>query len=122
MRLGDPPEFQHELGRPTKDYLGQLRKLPKLEDQGDGVRNYMGLILNMLAGHHDIILIDEPEAFLHPPQARLLARILAERASKQQLFLATHSTLLCRRFRGRGSNDDCAAHPKRRNQSRSGAQ
>ena len=44
MRLGDPPEFQHELGRPTKDYLGHRRKPPKLEDQGDGVRNYMGLI------------------------------------------------------------------------------
>ncbi len=92
LRIGDPPEFQHDLGRPTTGYLEELRKLPKLEDQGDGVRSYMGLILNMLAGNHDIILIDEPEAFLHPPQARLLGQVFAERANKNQVFLATHST------------------------------
>lgn len=92
MRIGEPPEFQHESGSPTMDYLEKLRRLPKLEDQGDGVRSYMGLILNMLAGHYEIVLIDEPEAFLHPPQARLLARVLAERADRQQVILATHST------------------------------
>jgi energy-coupling factor transporter ATP-binding protein EcfA2 len=92
LRIGEPPEFEHDSGSPTKSYLEKLRRLPKLEDQGDGIRSYMGLILNILAGNHDIILIDEPEAFLHPPQARLLAQVLAERADEHQVFLATHST------------------------------
>ncbi|CAN5585764.1 hypothetical protein BH11ACT6_BH11ACT6_12960 [soil metagenome] len=92
LRLGAPPVFEHDSGRPTKEYLDKLRALPRLEDQGDGVRSYMGLILNMLAGQQDIFLIDEPEAFLHPPQARLLAQVFAERADRQQVFLATHST------------------------------
>ncbi len=39
-----------------------------------------------------IILLDEPEAFLHPPQARLLGELIArERSVGQQLFIATHS-------------------------------
>lgn len=92
LRLGTPPPFEHESGRPTMNYLEELKKLPRLEEQGDGVKSYMGLVLTMLAGHHEIILIDEPEAFLHPPQARLLARVLAERSRNQQVFLATHSS------------------------------
>ncbi|MGH3626895.1 MAG: ATP-dependent nuclease, partial [Sciscionella sp.] len=42
---------------------------------------------------HSIQFLDEPEAFLHPPQARLLGRYIAEsRRQKSQLFIATHST------------------------------
>ena len=40
-----------------------------------------------------VLLLDEPEAFLHPPQARLLGEIIAkERSPQAQLFVATHST------------------------------
>lgn len=39
-----------------------------------------------------IQFLDEPEAFLHPPQARLLGELIArERKAKSQLFIATHS-------------------------------
>jgi len=38
------------------------------------------------------LLVGEPEAFLHPPQARLLGRILAEQhADGTQVVVATHS-------------------------------
>jgi predicted ATP-dependent endonuclease of OLD family len=37
-------------------------------------------------------LIDEPEAFLHPPQARLLGMMLSKHTpNTRQLFIATHS-------------------------------
>jgi len=37
-------------------------------------------------------LIDEPEAFLHPPQERLLGKMLAKNNKKErQLFISTHS-------------------------------
>jgi hypothetical protein len=39
-------------------------------------------------------LIDEPEAFLHPPQARFLAKLLSEdsAAAERVAFLSTHSS------------------------------
>jgi hypothetical protein len=91
LRIGDCPSFAHDNGRPTQEYLRQLKALPRLEDQGDGVRSYLGLFLHIAAGHHEALLIDEPEAFLHPPQARRLGSVLAGRAQKQQAFIATHS-------------------------------
>lgn len=92
LRVGDIPTFDHEDGIPAADYLTALRGLPLLEEQGDGMRSYLGLLLHLFAGAHQITLVDEPEAFLHPPQARLLGNTLASRASEsQQIFMATHS-------------------------------
>ena len=64
-----------------------------LHNQGDGMRSFASVILHLLAPITPTVLIlDEPEAFLHPPQARLLGEIIAaERSSKTQLFVATHS-------------------------------
>lgn len=92
LRLGPRPEFEHDSGRPSDRYLRALKALPKLEEQGDGVRSYLGLVLHISAGAHQVLLIDEPEAFLHPPQARRLGGVLARRAHAQQAFIATHST------------------------------
>jgi hypothetical protein len=91
LRIGDCPPFTHQQGRPTEQYLRGLKALPRLEDQGDGMRSYLGLFLHIAAGHHEILLIDEPEAFLHPPQARRLGALLANRSQRQQAFVATHS-------------------------------
>ena len=64
-----------------------------LHKQGDGMRSYASVILHLLAPiTPSILLLDEPEAFLHPPQARLLGEIIAaERPSRAQLVVATHS-------------------------------
>jgi len=80
--------------RPDAEYLDGLRSLSLLHEQGDGVRSMLGLLLDLLTGHQTLSLIDEPEAFLHPPQARFLAKLLAVDASSQDraAFLATHSS------------------------------
>lgn len=80
--------------RPDHDYLEALRSLPLLHEQGDGVRSMLGLLLDLLTGHQTVSLIDEPEAFLHPPQARFLAKLLALDAMSQgrTAFLGTHSS------------------------------
>jgi hypothetical protein len=96
LRLGPRPEFTHSDGMPTDDYLEALEALPQLEEQGDGVKSFLGLTMQLIAGTHQVILVDEPEAFLHPPQARLLGRLLAERALNQQVFIATHSSDIVR--------------------------
>lgn len=96
LRVGDRPPFEHESGRPEQSYFQELKRLGKLEEQGDGVRSYVGLLLHILAGVQEILLIDEPEAFLHPPQARLLGKVLAEHAKEKQVFAATHSSDIVR--------------------------
>ena len=80
--------------RVSRDYLKRLvASTVPLHDQGDGMRSFASVILHLLAPITPTVLIlDEPEAFLHPPQARLLGEIIAtERSSQTQLFLATHS-------------------------------
>ena len=64
-----------------------------LVQQGDGMRSFASVILHLLAPiSASVLLLDEPEAFLHPPQARLLGEIIAtEKSSRAQLFVATHS-------------------------------
>jgi hypothetical protein len=72
-------------------YLAELRELPLVADQGDGMRAFIGLVLALTATPFPLVLIDEPEAFLHPPQARELGRQLAL-PSGQQRIIATHSS------------------------------
>ena len=81
--------------RISNPYLERLRTSAKpLKDQGDGMRSFASVILHLLAPiTPSILLLDEPEAFLHPPQARLLGEIIAkEKSPRAQLFVATHSS------------------------------
>jgi hypothetical protein len=56
------------------------------------MRAFVGVILHALVVNHTVILIDEPDAFLHPPQARLLGRMLIEETpNDKQVFISTHS-------------------------------
>lgn len=79
--------------RPDRRYLDALRELPLLHSQGDGVRSMVGLLLTVTTGSQSVCLIDEPEAFLHPPQARYLGRLLSEdsRTFEQVSVMSTHS-------------------------------
>lgn len=78
--------------RVSGTYLKRLNELPQLQDQGDGMRSLMGILLHVITNQRSAILIDEPEAFLHPPQARMLGELLVNNVTADtQLFLATHS-------------------------------
>jgi hypothetical protein len=78
--------------RVSIDYIRQIELLPPLQTQGDGMRSFAGVLLYTSVGRESILLIDEPEAFLHPPQARQLGRMLvADKPVERQLFVATHS-------------------------------
>jgi len=70
-----------------------LAQTEELEQQGDGMRSFASVILQTLADPiPSILLLDEPEAFLHPPQAKILGRLLAKKRPRDaQLFIATHS-------------------------------
>jgi len=73
------------------DYRQRLRNAPRLDVQGDGMRGFVGVLMHVLLGHQAISLVDEPEAFLHPPQARQLGKRIAEEHADGQVFIATHS-------------------------------
>lgn len=92
--VGERPELGPGEQRHSLAYSSRFRsQMVPLADQGDGMRSFASVILHLLASATpSILLLDEPEAFLHPPQARLLGEIIArEKTPRAQLFLATHS-------------------------------
>lgn len=91
--VGKRPIPKKNEDRTSFGYLNELEKLPLLSEQGDGMRSFVGVLLSAFISNHTVLLLDEPEAFLHPPQARLLGKMLAkDLPTNRQLFLATHSS------------------------------
>ena len=92
IHIGSKPTMEKGEDRASGSYLKKLNCIPQAQDQGDGVRSYLSILLNVFVTPHPILLIDEPEAFLHPPQARLLGKLLAEKLNGSgQIFISTHS-------------------------------
>lgn len=60
----------------------------------DGVKAFTGIITEVIAGDPNVILIDEPEAFLHPSLASKLGFELSRAAlsSDKRVFVSTHSS------------------------------
>lgn len=92
LYVGEKPLMAQGEDRVSNNYLNELEKRDLLHEQGDGMRSFVGVLLTSFVSNHSMLFIDEPEAFLHPPQARLLGKMLAkDLPSERQLFLATHS-------------------------------
>lgn len=93
FHVGEEPERDRDRDRVSEQYLNELNRLPGLDWEGDGIRSFVGGLLAALCGAHPVLMIDEPEAFLHPPQARRLSAALARTAKElgRQLIIATHS-------------------------------
>ena len=73
-------------------FKGKAPGYPLLDTQGDGIRSVLGMISAIVSVKKPVILLDEPEAFLHPPQALQLGEIISELVEpSQQIFIATHS-------------------------------
>lgn len=92
LHIGHAPDKTAYTIDKQDDYYNQVAKLPKLQEQGDGMRSFASILLDTFTSEHTITLIDEPEAFLHPPQARLLGKMLAKNnPDNRQLLISTHS-------------------------------
>ena len=92
LYMGLRPMPKEGTDRISLDYITQLEELPTLHTHGDGMRSFTGILLYASVGRESILLVDEPEAFLHPPQARLLGRMLVNnKRSDRQLFISTHN-------------------------------
>ena len=68
--------------------------IPKIDSQGDGFRSFAGIVIGLLICKNRIILLDEPEAFLHPAQAFFLGKWIGENSAAlgSQLLICTHSS------------------------------
>jgi predicted ATPase len=84
-----PPPGYFDDARPFRE---ELDKLSTVESQGDGVKAFLSKLLPIVTAAYPIVIIDEPEAFLHPPQAFKMGEILGRVATKNQVqvILATH--------------------------------
>jgi len=92
LHVGEAPDKDAYTMAQELEYYGEITKLPNLDEQGDGMRAFASVLLEAFANKYTVTLIDEPEAFLHPPQARMIGKILAQsNLSGRQLFVATHS-------------------------------
>lgn len=69
----------------------------RLDEQGDGIRSFIGIVSAFLAVKRALFLVDEPEAFLHPPQAFRIGEFIAEQANNtRQIIVSTHSSDILR--------------------------
>ena len=91
LRLGGVPQRIGDEDRASPTYLRRLNELPFLGNQGDGMKSFASVLLATTCSDYDVALIDEPEAFLHPPQALELGRILGDGGVNTQYVCATHS-------------------------------
>jgi ABC-type cobalamin/Fe3+-siderophores transport system ATPase subunit len=64
-----------------------------INEASDGVKAFTGILTEVIAGDPNIILIDEPEAFLHPALAYKLGLELSKATigSDKKVFISTHS-------------------------------
>lgn len=84
-------EFSDEQTR-QEAYAKVLETYKQVQDQGDGIKSFTGILLYLMLDYYSTFLIDEPESFLHPPQANIMGRIIGETLSdNQQAFISTHS-------------------------------
>lgn len=93
--IGDPVrlngEYEDEQTR-LEEYAKILDTYKQVQNQGDGIKSFTGILLYLMLDYYRTFLIDEPESFLHPPQARIMGQIIGQTlSSQQQAFISTHS-------------------------------
>jgi len=87
-----PMDVEEEQGDDdrARAFHGRAHDIAQLSD---GVRAFTGLTAAVMSADYRIMLVDEPEAFLHPPLARKLGKRLTQLASERgaNVLASTHS-------------------------------
>lgn len=107
-----PPTIEFRVGPDFSSLPEEPRKAretlegcEQLDEQGDGLRSYAGIVTAMTCANRPVILIDEPEAFLHPPQAFRIGEFISSMAAdNRQIVVATHSVDVLRGLVSRSAN------------------
>ncbi|MBW8361681.1 MAG: ATP-binding protein [Kaistella sp.] len=95
VKLADeePQSERQEKGWENESIDFHSKAFP-IEQASDGVKAFTGILSTLIAGDPKIMLIDEPEAFLHPALANILGKEIGKilRESQKRLFASTHSS------------------------------
>lgn len=94
IRLSQRPPIDDMQERGIHAEAVQFHANAQLIDQAsDGVKAFTGIITEVMAGDPRALLIDEPEAFLHPSLASKLGYEVSRAAlsSDKRVFVSTHS-------------------------------
>ncbi|QFY43976.1 AAA family ATPase [Candidatus Methylospira mobilis] len=90
FRIGENFDDCPEDPRKALSYFDDFERL---DTQGDGLRSFVATLLAVLVGKRPVLLLDEPESFLHPPQAFRLGEVIADQAvGERQVVVSTHSS------------------------------
>lgn len=94
ISLVDKPLNESDRDSIAPDIIESLENGKLSNDVSDGIKAFVGILLELIAGEAETILIDEVEAFLHAPLARKLGVIISRIAVEQnkQVFVTTHNT------------------------------
>jgi ABC-type cobalamin/Fe3+-siderophores transport system ATPase subunit len=86
----DPLADEQSLNEKARSYH---KEAVHIKDASDGVQAFTGIVTAVMSGEFHTILVDEPEAFLHPPLARKLGKHLGSLAAERGgcLLASTHS-------------------------------
>lgn len=93
--IGEPVKFDQEFPDEQtrqEEYAKVLDTYEQVQNQGDGIKSFTGILLYLMLDYYSTFLIDEPESFLHPPQANIMGQIIGGTLrDNQQAFISTHS-------------------------------
>ncbi|MET4545618.1 ABC-type transport system involved in cytochrome c biogenesis ATPase subunit [Pedobacter africanus] len=83
-----------EIPLDPREAIKITKNIPRIDEQGDGFKSFVGIVLALLLSKDRVILLDEPEAFLHPTQARYLGKWIADNIQhfSGQLIISTHNS------------------------------
>ena len=95
-KFGTKDEIDKSVSADTREARCLLEVLENLDDQGDGIRSAVAILASLITTTHSLYLIDEPETFLHPPQAKILGRNIVDLSQNKQCFISTHNIDLLR--------------------------
>jgi hypothetical protein len=88
-----PPTSEQEEKGLHAEAVSFHSKALEINEASDGIKAFCGILLELFAGDPRVLIIDEPEAFLHPSLAFALGKAVATKArdSNKQIFASTHS-------------------------------
>lgn len=90
-KIGDSKFIADAINSTRREELRKLQDLESLHYQGDGIRSAVAILASLIVNEHSLFLIDEPETFLHPPQAKLIGKHIVQLSENKQCFIATHN-------------------------------
>ncbi|MDV5972710.1 AAA family ATPase [Streptococcus canis] len=90
-KIGDSHAIEDAIKSASREKISKLKQFEDLHNQGDGIRNAVAILSSLIVSEHSLFLIDEPETFLHPPQARILGKNIVKLSVGKQLFISTHN-------------------------------